>query len=165
MVTLIFCIIAAIIIICIIFKKAYDCFDGFTLSIAILCGLIAGGVVGGFGNGMLSKKINGNLDYYLLESKNNYKLIQQMLDDKTYCVKEITKPNIYYTFEYATSYDTKSVKTYDNILIEYGRAEKPRVTVEHYEPNIWLRLFTFCQAEDYYYITLPDQNYLSMTLD
>ena len=108
---------------------------------------------------------NGILDYYLLESKNNYKLIQQTLDDKTYCVKEITRPNICYTFEYATSYDTKRVETYDNILIEYGRAEKPRVTVEHYEPNIWLRLFTFCQAEDYYYITLPDHNYLSMTFD
>ena len=57
------------------------------------------------------------------------------------------------------------VKTYDDVLIEYGRAEKPRVTVEHYEPNIWLRLFTFCQAEDYYYITLPDHNYLSMGFD
>ena len=164
MVTLIFCIIVAIIIICLIFKKD-DCFDGFTLFIAILGGLIAGGFVGAFCTGMMSQKINGNLDYYLLESKNNYKLLQQTLDDKIYCVKEITKPNICYTFEYATSYDTKKVETYDNILIEYGRAEKPRVTVEHYEPNIWLRLFTFCQAEDYYYITLPDQNYLSMTLD
>ena len=164
MVTLIFCIVAAVIIICIIFKKD-DCFDGFTFFVSILCGLIAGGFVGAFGSGMLSQKINGNLDYYLLESKNNYKLIQQTLDDKTYCVKEITRPNICYTFEYATSYNTKRVTTDDNILIEYGRAEKPRVTVEHYEPNIWLRLFTFCQAEDYYYITLPDHNYLSMSFD
>ena len=45
MVTQIFCIVAAIIIICIIFKKD-DCFDGFTFFVSILCGLIAGGLVG-----------------------------------------------------------------------------------------------------------------------
>lgn len=162
--TLIFCIVAAIITICIIFVKD-DCLDAGGFFAAVLLGLMMGGVIGLVGGCIPSMIVENNLDYYSLESRSNYELIQQTVDDKTYYVKETTRHNIGYKFEYAISDNTKIIKTYDDVLIEYGRAEKPRVTVEHYEPNIWLRLFTFCQAEDYYYITLPDQNYLSMTLD
>lgn len=162
--TLIFCIVAAIITLCIIFGKD-DTLDAGGFCAAVILGLMMGGMVGLVGGAIPSMIVDNNLDYYSLESRSNYELIQQTVDDKTYYVKETTKNNIYYKFEYAISDNTKIVKAKDDVLIEYGRAEKPRVTVEHYEPNIWLRLFTFCQAEDYYYITLPDQNYLSMTLD
>ena len=162
--TLIFCIVAAIITLCIIFGKD-DTLDAGGFCAAVILGLMMGGMVGLVGGVIPSMIVDNNLDYYSLESRSNYELIQQTVDDKTYYVKETTRHNICYKFEYAISDNTKIVKTNDDVLIEYGRAEKPRVTVEHYEPNIWLRLFTFCQAEDYYYITLPDQNYLSMTLD
>ena len=101
-------------------------------------------MVGLFGGVIPSMIVNNNLDYYSLESRSSYELIQQTVDDETYYVKETTRHNICYKFEYAISDNTKIVKTNDDVLIEYGRAEKPRVTVEHYEPNIWLRLFTFC---------------------
>ncbi len=161
---LIFCIVAAIITLCIIFGKD-DTLDAGGFCAAVILGLMMGGVIGLFCGCIPSMIINNNLDYYSLESRSNYELIQQTVDDKIYYVKETTRHKICYKFEYAISDNTKIVKTYDDVLIEYGRAEKPRVTVEHYEPNIWLRLFTFCQAEDYYYITLPDQNYLSMSFD
>ena len=164
MVTVIFCIVAAIIIICIIFVKD-DCFDAGGFFAAVILGLMMGGVIGLVGGAIPSRIVKNNLDYYSLESKSSYELIQQTVDDKTYYVKETTRHNICYKFEYAISDNTKIVKINDDVLIEYGRVEKPRVTVEHYEPNIWLRLFTFCQAEDYYYITLPDHNYLSMSFD
>lgn len=162
--TLFFCIVAAITTICIIFVKD-DCFDAGGFCAAVILGLMMGGVVGLLGGLIPSMIVNNNLDYYSLESRSSYELIQQTVDDKTYYVKETTRDNICYKFEYAISDNTKIVKTNNDVLIEYGRAEKPRVTVEHYEPNIWLRLFTFCQAEDYYYITLPDHNYLSMSFD
>lgn len=164
MVTLIFCIVVAIIIICIIFVKD-DCFDTGAFFAAVILGLMMGGVIGLVGGAIPSMIVKNNLDYYSLESKSSYELIQQTVDDKTYYVKETTRHNICYKFEYAISDNTKIVKTNDDVLIEYGRVGKPRVTVEHYEPNIWLRLFTFCQAEDCYYITLPDHNYLSMSFD
>ena len=162
--TLIFCIVAAIITLCIIFGKD-DTLDAGGFCVAVILGLMMGGMVGLVGGAIPSMIVDNNLDYYSLESRSNYELIQQTVDDKTYYVKETTRHKICYKFEYAISDNTKIVKTYDDVLIEYGRAEKPRVTVEHYEPNIWLRLFTFCQAEDYYYITLPDHNYLSMSFD
>ena len=162
--TLIFCIFAAIITFCIIFGKN-DSLDIGEIFMTVILGLMVGGMVGLFGGCIPSMIVNNNLDYYSLESRSSYELIQQTVDDKTYYVKETTRHNICYKFEYAISDNTKIVKTNDDVLIEYGRAEKPRVTVEHYEPNIWLRLFTFCQAEDYYYITLPDHNYLSMSFD
>ena len=164
MVTLIFCIVVAIIIICIIFVKD-DCFDAGAFFAAVILGLMMGGVIGLVGGAIPSMIVKNNLDYYSLESRSNYELIQQTVDDKTYYVKETTKNDIYYKFEYVISDSTKRITAKDDIIIEYGRAEKPRVTVEHYEPNIWLRLFTFCRAEDYYYITLPDHNYLSMSFD
>ena len=161
---LIFCIVAAIITLCIIFGKD-DTLDAGGFCAAVILGLMMGGMIGLFGGCIPSMIVNNNLDYYSLESRSNYELIQQTVDDKTYYVKETTRHKICYKFEYAISDNTKIVKAKDDVLIEYGRAEKPRVTVEHYEPNIWLRLFTFCQAEDYYYITLPDHNYLSMSFD
>lgn len=162
---LMFCIVAAIITLCIIFGKD-DCLDADGFCVAVILGLFIGGLAGLIGGGIPSMIVENNLDYYSLESRSNYELIQQTVDDKTYYVKETTRNNIYYKFEYAISDNTKIVKTNDNVLIEYDRAEKPRVTVENYEPNIWLRLFTFCQADDYYYyITLPDPNYLSMSFD
>jgi hypothetical protein len=164
MVILIFFIVAAIITLCIIFKKE-DCLDAGGFCAAIILGLMIGGFAGLIGGCISSTITDNNLDYYSLESRSNYELIQQTVDDKTYYVKETTKNNIYYKFEYAISDNTKRITAKDDIIIEYDRAEKPRVTVEHYEPNIWLRLFTFCQAEDYYYITLPDHNYLSMSFD
>ena len=161
---LIFCIVAAIITLCIVFAKN-DCLDAGGFCASILLGLMLGGVAGFVGGCIPSMIVDNNLDYYSLESRSNYELIQQTVDDKTYYVKETTKNDIYYKFEYAISDSTKRITAKDDIIIEYGRAEKPRVTVKHYEPNIWLRLFTFCRAEDYYYITLPDQNYLSMGFD
>ncbi len=162
--TLIFCIVAAIITLCVVFGKN-DSLDIGEIFMTVILGCMIGGVVGLFGSLIPTTIVNNNLDHYSLESRSSYELVRQIVDDKTYYVKETTRYNICYKFEYAISDNTKIVKTNDDVLIEYGRAEKPRVTVEHYEPNIWLRLFTFCQAEDYYYITLPDQNYLSMTLD
>ena len=162
--TLIFCIVAAIITFCIIFGKN-DSLDIGEIFMTVILGCMIGGVVGLFGSLIPTMIVNNNLDHYSLESRGSYELVQQIADDKTYYVKETTRYNICYKFEYAISDNTKIVKANDDVLIEYGRAEKPRVTVEHYEPNIWLRLFTFCQAEDYYYITLPDQNYLSMSFD
>ena len=90
MVILIFCIVAAIITLCIIFRKE-DCLDAGGFCAAIMLGFMIGGFAGLIGGCISSAITDNNLDYYSLESRSNYELIKQTVDDKTYYVKETTK--------------------------------------------------------------------------
>lgn len=162
--TLIFCVVVAIIVICVIFGKD-DTLEIDTFFVAVILGLIIGGLIGLVGTAIPTVIVDNNLDCYSLETRSDYDLIRQTFDDNTYFVKEKTKDNICYKFEYSISDKGRNISVYDDVLIEYNRTEKPHVTIEHYEPNIWLKLFTFCSAKDYYYITLNNQNDLSISFD
>lgn len=162
--TLVFCIVISILILCFVFGKDCELGIGGFFS-AIILGLMVGGLAGLVFAVIPTVIINNNLNCYSLESRSNYDLIKQTSDDKTYFVEETTHNNILYKFEYEILGESRNIIANDNTLIQYSNSEKPSVTVEHYEPNIWLKMFTFCFSEDYYYITLNNNNNLYMTLE